>query len=477
MQLLMFMGVMRISADVESWKYIDASGNEQTSTECAVLAGTETTTLAAGWYVVTNNISYTDVVAFGGNTNIILADGATMSIIVNEGENIKGLSAEGNLTIYGQSKGTGKLQVESSIENCSCIEATGNIFLNGGCITVNATGTDGIGIKATTTTLNWSGHSIVFASSYAGTVTIPAGKSFYNGSESLSAGETSVNVDDLTNVNAKSLVPAVTELQLDHDAKNSELISAYGGYETNVKLLNHTLLKDGSWNTLCLPFGLASLTGTPLEGAIVKELDISTEYNSHKTGFENGTLYLNFKAVTSIEARKPFIVKWSKPDNYVAYDGTNASLCSDVVDPTFSSVRVGDTPASEINSEDGFLTFVGSYDLIEIPDEDKTILYLSDDNKLYYPDEAMNIDAFLATFRLNNGVTASSSGSVGDVKKYVLNFGNEEETDAIGDVKSEKANGEEFATAVYDLSGRKINGKPTQKGVYINKGKKVIVGD
>lgn len=76
-------------------------------------------------------------------------------------------------------------------------------------------------------------------------------------------------------------------------------------------LQGRTLYADGDWNTLCLPFALPVLTGTPLEGFTVKELDTETSYDGHKTGLEDETLYLNFKDATSIEAGKPYIVKWN----------------------------------------------------------------------------------------------------------------------------------------------------------------------
>ncbi len=70
---------------------------------------------------------------------------------------------------------------------------------------------------------------------------------------------------------------------------------------TDVTLLGSTLWKDGSWNTICLPFRLASLEGTPLEGVVVKTL-VSSD-------FQEGTLPLNFTkgSPTSLEAGRPDI--------------------------------------------------------------------------------------------------------------------------------------------------------------------------
>ncbi len=93
------------------------------------------------------------------------------------------------------------------------------------------------------------------------------------------------------------------------DEDNTELINAMAAstnYVYNVMLVRRTLYKDGTWNTLCLPFGVNSLSGTPLEGATVKTLG-STDLSN------DGTLTLNFTDAASIEAGKPYILKWDLP--------------------------------------------------------------------------------------------------------------------------------------------------------------------
>ena len=77
----------------------------------------------------------------------------------------------------------------------------------------------------------------------------------------------------------------------------------------NVILQDRFIYNNGDWSTLCLPFNVESLEGTPLEGFTVKELDIQNASDGHVTGLENGTLYLNFKDAAEIEAGKPYIVK------------------------------------------------------------------------------------------------------------------------------------------------------------------------
>ena len=79
-------------------------------------------------------------------------------------------------------------------------------------------------------------------------------------------------------------------------------VSQFAG-TTDVTLSGRTINCDGNWNTLCLPFSLPTLTGTPLEGFTVMEL------NPSASSLNGATLRLNFTTATSIEAGKPYIVK------------------------------------------------------------------------------------------------------------------------------------------------------------------------
>ncbi|MBO4800600.1 MAG: fibronectin type III domain-containing protein [Bacteroidaceae bacterium] len=74
----------------------------------------------------------------------------------------------------------------------------------------------------------------------------------------------------------------------------------------DVMLVGRTLYKNGIWNTLCLPFSVGNLIDTPLEGATVKTLS-STALS------DDGKLSLNFTDATSIEAGRPYLVKWDLP--------------------------------------------------------------------------------------------------------------------------------------------------------------------
>ena len=111
------------------------------------------------------------------------------------------------------------------------------------------------------------------------------------------------------------------DFSLADNADNSEaVISAVeSGEEHDVGLSGRTLYCDGSWNTLCLPFSVSDLSGTPLAAATIMELDTETETGVHRTGFCDGTLYLNFKRANSIEAGRPYIVKSGPVDAVIPY--------------------------------------------------------------------------------------------------------------------------------------------------------------
>lgn len=96
-------------------------------------------------------------------------------------------------------------------------------------------------------------------------------------------------------------------------------------YTYSVMLVDRTLYKDGGWNTLCLPFGMNDLNGTPLDGATVKTLS--------STGLGNdGTLTLNFTDATGLEAGRPYLVKWdlTTPDLIIRSAGEWEAFASAV---------------------------------------------------------------------------------------------------------------------------------------------------
>ena len=88
---------------------------------------------------------------------------------------------------------------------------------------------------------------------------------------------------------------------------NSSIITNNNGKTWNVTLSGRTIYSDGDWNTLCLPFNMSEsqIASSPLAGYTIKSLD-GTQSNLDG----NGKLTLRFNTATTIEAGRPYIVKW-----------------------------------------------------------------------------------------------------------------------------------------------------------------------
>ena len=174
----------------------------------------------------------------------------------------------------------------------------------------------------------------------------------------------------------------------DNSSINSQILSNVGNVRVpRVTLAGRTLYKDGGWNTLCLPFAVDDFSGTPLEGAIVKTL-VSSSLNG-------AILTLNFTDdqynLTSIEAGKPYIVKWESGDN--------------ITNPAFTDVTISN---ETYNIETDAVTFMGCFSPVSIDQEDRSKLYLASNSALHFPNGAMTIGACRAYFQLEGGLSAPS---------------------------------------------------------------------
>lgn len=250
------------------------------------------------------------------------------------------------------------------------------------------------------------------------------------------------------------------EVELDEEDNTTTLADNDGGIVA-ATLTGRTLYKDGMWNTLCLPFDVA-LVGSPLEGATLKEL---TDASFDKS---TGTLTLTFADATSIKAGQAYLIKW---------DGGSDLGPSDLV---FTGVNLAkDLCDDEITADDsGTVTviFMGIYKKISFDADDRTVLYLGADNKLYYPKSGASIGAQRAYFKLN-GITASDLAGSSDtkVRTFVLDFGDGDNTTGIVSIDDSPLTIDRSSDAWYTLDGRRLSGKPMQKGIYIYNAKKIVI--
>ena len=235
-----------------------------------------------------------------------------------------------------------------------------------------------------------------------------------------------------------------------------------------VILSDRTLYKDGDWNTLCLPFNVEdgddtddlTFSGTPLAGAEARTLTSASITGS--------TLDLTFSdPVTTLVAGTPYIIKWEKADDY---DQANEET-RDLKNPVFNGVTIKkgykDVECPLDNGKS--IIFGGLYVDWYYDEADKNILFLGENNTLYYPEAGANIGAQRAIFFLD-GFEA------GDVPANGVRmlFGEDEDVTEIEELKNGKIEELKFESW-YDLSGRRLSGKPTMKGIYLYKGHKIIV--
>lgn len=273
-------------------------------------------------------------------------------------------------------------------------------------------------------------------------------------------------------------------VRLSNNKNNNTILSNYKGQTCTVELTGRTLYKDGAWNTLCLPFNVNDISTSCLADATIMELDVDGKYSdedgqylndngTYQTGFdyESGTLNLYFKTATTIEAGKPYIIKWDS--------GT------DLENPIFSNVTMANdtgVPApTDIPSSDSKVSFIGKYSPVTLSGGDPSNLYLgtgiddkgtedtSDDvtySTLYYPKTNKTMYSFRAYFHVD------FSDPEAHIRAFNLHFEDEEgltEVKAVRDVH--EVNGDTWYTSF----GMKLEEKPSVPGVYIYNGRKVMI--
>ena len=257
--------------------------------------------------------------------------------------------------------------------------------------------------------------------------------------------------DNLTDGTAGKLVFTLLDNDSEAAISNATRLSNYDDLEANVTLSGRTLYKDNSWNTICLPFAMTAAQVTA-QLAPTKLMTLST------ATFAEGTLTLTFEDATEIVAGKSYIIKWTSGDDFT---------------PTFEGVTVSSAAPTDVAGTAA--NFHGIYTPYSTGGENKSMLYLGANNKLYYPSADMTINAFRAYFTLN-GIEAgpASSSAPAAVRAFVLNFGDGDGATGILSLSADSKDSEDNA-AWYDMQGRRLSGKPTASGIYTNNGNKIVI--
>ena len=274
--------------------------------------------------------------------------------------------------------------------------------------------------------------------------------------------------------------------RLNSSGNNDQNISEFcdAAYDVTVRLENRTLYRDNHWNTICLPFSMDEnqIAASPLAGAtIMKMNETYTGYYgsganipSMNVHFEYPVFFFYFETVNTIEAGKPYLVKWTeaskwtKDGNYMDNTTFAASLSEIRHELDFSNVKVtAKTPGSLTGHAtfDGNIIFQGTFSSsATLTAGDKTKLMLGAGDKLYYPSKNINVGACRGYFIIPEAAASAAP-------QFVMGFDDGGETTDIQvlNITPESQND----GAIYNLSGQRLT--TLQKGVNIVNGKKVVV--
>ena len=233
------------------------------------------------------------------------------------------------------------------------------------------------------------------------------------------------------------------ELALYDAENNAEAIERFAQTKLDVCLSGRTFYKDDTWYTICLPFDLDYLRGTPLEGATLRYMTDSK--------VENGTLTIDFEEVQAIGAGIPYLIKWSHAPK--------------VKNPVFKNVILKDMTLGGLTS--GVVRFKGCFSPYLLFANDKNMLYLGENNQLFYPEEDMMVNSFRAFFQVKESLVQDP----GTINRIMLNFDG-----VLTDIEDLRVDEPLFFdNGWYTIDGRRLTEKPSMPGIYINQGKKVLI--
>lgn len=248
---------------------------------------------------------------------------------------------------------------------------------------------------------------------------------------------------------AESSVPSV---KLDEKADDIISVIANNNYDaTEDNKVSVTLvrgLKQGYWNTVCLPF---AVTADNLKATFGNEVKLETLKDV--TVDANGVLTLNFEAAAAMEAGKPYIINPStvNADNtYVL--GTYALSAS-------SSAATGSSNGNDVS-------MIGSFGKFTLDGKSEAVdQYFLQGDKFYHIVHTNPISA--NGFRCYFTVSSNTAQQALTLAK--IQHANGSATA----IKIVKVGNTADGSAIYDLQG--IKHDAMSKGVYIKNGKKFVV--
>lgn len=164
-------------------------------------------------------------------------------------------------------------------------------------------------------------------------------------------------------------------LVLANDADNTAALAVNNGQTLDVQI-DRTFFPGVGFNTICLPFSLPTLVGTPLEGG---------ELLAFKYGYvENGELLLRVYPTDAIEAGVPYLISWETGEN--------------IVSPIFENVTIAASEGKAVGENDD-VKFVGIFAPQIFPQGDKTKIFVLANNQMAWSGVEATAANSLKSFR------------------------------------------------------------------------------
>ena len=514
--------------------YVDASGTLHENVIAIPLDNTMTT-LAAGWYVVNENVDYTGQITLGGDVTLILGDGKTMTV-TNTGtgnEDFAIYGDSGSLHIYGQSQGTGALTatanssvaikvddyitidggivnatstgdvgiygidgvtINGGTVNAKGIYSDGDITINGGKVTATATSNSGICSNNGTIILGLSNATdYITAESYNGAVKVADGQTLVDDGGNIWSGTLDYNQIE-HGINGRTLKPVMGvvltkdgsgNISAEFDGTSLETVSIPINITVNSVTLNRTFTLH-KCATLMLPFSLGD--GQSLNGGILYKFD----------GVNNGEgdwVATLSKFTSPLKANTPYLIE---PNGHMTDDKITFDLNGGTV--TLNTTTAGE----DSNEKDDLWDFIGTYSYIkwtsDTGDQDYSAEREAEIGKVYGFAAVEKTGIHVGDFvRVASGAKIRPmcaylkwKGSIPNNARALTRAATNDDTELPQriTVKLVSANGETTAIgtldtttgevsfdseAWYTLDGVRLSGKPSTKGIYINNGKKIVI--
>ena len=468
--------------------YVLANGTEQEA-QAVALDGTETT-LGAGWYFVgLPEVNYGQTLDLDdgddnnvGEFNLILCDGCTMNVGTSEARiDDYGIAAEA-LTIYGQTKGTGALNVYTTGGTNDAIIANA-LTINGGNITANTDGDEAYALNADTDITINGGNITAHTTGFDG-IAITSG----NGDVTINGGNVCANA---TGSSANAI------------AANGDF--HYNGGKVTATSSGSAILASGlhynfSWRTPadCITIGTTGLYAPDGATATFSKAftDGNTIYSTTLTGSELSVLagknlypYVpNLDLAANAHDGNCWTTFYCGHTGYKIDDEENACAYTAEYDGAHSQLtlhRLGKVIPKDkaviIVGEDNSISMTASDETAAVPANNlhgsdvRTLKSTLGTGTFYVMgkvDGDFGFFEYTADYMPARKAYLLVNGGAAQVKGLTMVFDGSEDATSIQNSKLKIQNEE---AGWYSLDGRKLDGKPTAKGIVIHNGKKVVV--